>query len=127
MDNKTISEIVKCDIIAIAMKKFASNPKIINPSLWTDGTVGCRTLCRENDFIDVLTSSGASEIEALCHWAVLYNWAKTATRPFVDSIDIDTKYISITLSRIKVVAIGSKYPGVVMQCKVTTKLKRKEA
>ena len=126
MDTKTISEIIKCDIIAVAMKKFTANPEIINPSLWTNGTADCRTVCHENDFIGVLTSSGASEIVALCHWAVFYNWAKT-TRPLVDSISIDTDTCSITLSRVKVRAIGSNHLAVVMQCKVTTKLKEKEA
>ena len=126
MDTKIISKIIKGGIITIAIKKFTANPEIINPSLWSNGTIGCRTVCRENEFIEILTSSGMSEIAACCHWAVFYNLAKTA-RPYVDSIDINTDACNITLSRIKVRAIGSQHPAVVMQCKVTTKSKEKEA
>lgn len=112
-------------ITAVAVKKFTTNPEIINPWMWTDGTVGCRTCCRENDFVKVLTARGVNEIEARCHWAMFLNWAKASPR--IDRINIDTKYTSITLSRIRVIAIGSNHPAVVMQCTVTTKLKEKEA
>ena len=114
-------------ITAVAVKKFTTNPEIINPWMWTDGTVGCRTCCRENDFVKVLTARGVNEIEARYHWATFYNLAKSATRLYIDSIDINTGTCNITLSRIKVRAIGSNHPAVVMQCAVTTKLKEKEA
>ena len=112
-------------ITAVAVKKFTANPEIISPWRWTDGTAGCRTCCRENDFVKILTARGVNEIEARCHWAVFLNWAKASPR--IDRINIDAKYASITLSRIKVITIGSNHPAIIMQCAVTTKIKEKEA